>query len=93
MRILISHSVAAAVVSVGCLFAAPKVLAQQQVPAAPLATAASPLGLANAAHAQTDTGAAPATAMTHMAIQESAERKAVEWMERVSDAEYGKTPR
>jgi quercetin dioxygenase-like cupin family protein len=194
MRILISHSVAAAVVSVGCLFAAPTVLAQQQVPAAPHATAAIPLGLANAAHAQTDTGAgqglgiaragtqpsskgpaanftgsvrvdplfqakapartsgayvtfepgarsawhshpmgqtlvvtagvgrvqqwgepvqelrpgdvvwtppgvkhwhgaAPATAMTHMAIQESAERKAVEWMERVSDAEYGKTPR
>lgn len=37
-------------------------------------------------------GAAPTTAMTHMAIQESAEGKVVEWMEKVSDAEYAKTP-
>jgi quercetin dioxygenase-like cupin family protein len=35
-------------------------------------------------------GAAPTTAMTHMAIQESADGKVVEWMEKVSDAEYAK---
>lgn len=34
-------------------------------------------------------GAAPETSMTHMAIQETAEGKAVEWMEKVSDAAYG----
>jgi quercetin dioxygenase-like cupin family protein len=35
-------------------------------------------------------GAAPATAMTHIAIQESLDGKVVEWMEKVSDEEYGK---
>src|SRR3569832_3023104 len=34
-------------------------------------------------------GAAPATAMTHIAIQESRDGKAVDWMEKVSDAQYG----
>ncbi len=34
-------------------------------------------------------GAAPTTAMTHIAVQESLEGKAVEWMEHVSDEEYG----
>ena len=34
-------------------------------------------------------GAAPTTAMTHIAIQESLDGRAVEWMEQVSDAEYG----
>jgi quercetin dioxygenase-like cupin family protein len=34
-------------------------------------------------------GAAPATAMTHMAIQEALDGKTVEWMEKVSDAQYG----
>jgi quercetin dioxygenase-like cupin family protein len=33
-------------------------------------------------------GAAPATAMTHIAIQESLDGKAVEWMEKVSDEQY-----
>jgi quercetin dioxygenase-like cupin family protein len=33
-------------------------------------------------------GAAPKTAMTHIAIQEALEGKAVEWMEKVSDQEY-----
>ena len=35
-------------------------------------------------------GAAPTTAMTHIAIQEALDGKAVEWMEQVSDAQYGK---
>jgi quercetin dioxygenase-like cupin family protein len=35
-------------------------------------------------------GAAPATAMTHIAIQEEAGGKNVEWMEKVSDEQYGK---
>jgi quercetin dioxygenase-like cupin family protein len=35
-------------------------------------------------------GASPATAMTHIAIQESLDGKVVEWMEKVSDAQYGK---
>jgi quercetin dioxygenase-like cupin family protein len=35
-------------------------------------------------------GAAPATAMTHIAIQEQLDGKAVEWMEHVSDAQYSK---
>ena len=35
-------------------------------------------------------GAAPATAMTHIAIQEALGGKVVEWMEKVSDEEYGK---
>ena len=34
-------------------------------------------------------GAAPTTAMTHIAIQEALDGKAVEWLEKVSDAEYG----
>jgi quercetin dioxygenase-like cupin family protein len=34
-------------------------------------------------------GAAPATAMTHIAIQEQLDGKMVEWMEKVSDAQYG----
>ena len=33
-------------------------------------------------------GAAPATAMTHIAIQESLDGKVVEWMEKVSDEQY-----
>ena len=34
-------------------------------------------------------GATPTTAMTHIAIQERLNGKAVEWMEKVSDEEYG----
>ena len=34
-------------------------------------------------------GAAPATAMTHIAIQESLDGKPVEWMEKVSEEQYG----
>jgi len=33
-------------------------------------------------------GAAPTTAMTHIAIQEALDGKNVDWMEKVSDAEY-----
>jgi quercetin dioxygenase-like cupin family protein len=33
-------------------------------------------------------GAAPATAMTHIAIQEALDGKAVVWMEKVSDEQY-----
>jgi quercetin dioxygenase-like cupin family protein len=33
-------------------------------------------------------GAAPPTAMTHIAIQESLNGKVVDWMEQVSDAQY-----
>jgi quercetin dioxygenase-like cupin family protein len=33
-------------------------------------------------------GAAPTTAMTHIAVQESLDGKIVEWMEKVSDEEY-----
>jgi quercetin dioxygenase-like cupin family protein len=33
-------------------------------------------------------GAAPTTAMTHIAIQEALDGKAVEWMEKVSDEHY-----
>ncbi|HZL55871.1 MAG TPA: cupin domain-containing protein [Bryobacteraceae bacterium] len=33
-------------------------------------------------------GAAPATAMTHIAIQEQLDGKAVEWLEHVSDEQY-----
>ena len=36
-------------------------------------------------------GASPATAMTHIAIQEALDGKAVEWMEHVSDEQYGLT--
>jgi quercetin dioxygenase-like cupin family protein len=35
-------------------------------------------------------GAAPLTAMTHIAIQESLEGKVVDWMEHVTDEQYGK---
>jgi len=40
-------------------------------------------------------GATPTTAMTHIAIQEQLDGKAVEWMEQVSDEEYqrGSDPR
>lgn len=34
-------------------------------------------------------GAAPETAMSHIAIQESVDGSAVTWMEKVSDADYG----
>ena len=33
-------------------------------------------------------GAAPTTALTHLAIQESLEGKAVDWLEKVSDQQY-----
>jgi quercetin dioxygenase-like cupin family protein len=33
-------------------------------------------------------GAAPTTAMTHIAIQEALDGKAVDWMEKVSDQQY-----
>lgn len=33
-------------------------------------------------------GAAPATAMTHIAVQEKLDGKVVEWMEQVSDEQY-----
>jgi quercetin dioxygenase-like cupin family protein len=33
-------------------------------------------------------GASPTTTMTHFAIQEALDGKAVEWMEKVSEAEY-----
>jgi quercetin dioxygenase-like cupin family protein len=36
-------------------------------------------------------GASPTTAMTHIAIQEALEGKAVEWLEKVTDEEYGAT--
>jgi quercetin dioxygenase-like cupin family protein len=35
-------------------------------------------------------GASPTTAMTHIAIQEQAGDKNVDWMEKVSDEQYGK---
>lgn len=34
-------------------------------------------------------GAAPTMAMTHLAIQEQLDGKAVDWLEKVSDADYG----
>ncbi len=34
-------------------------------------------------------GAGPATGVTHLAIQEALEGEAVEWLEKVSDEEYG----
>ena len=37
-------------------------------------------------------GAAPTTAMTHIAIQEALDGKAVEWMEKVGDEEYQRGP-
>jgi quercetin dioxygenase-like cupin family protein len=33
-------------------------------------------------------GAAPTTAMTHIAVQEALDGKAVDWLEHVSDAQY-----
>ncbi len=33
-------------------------------------------------------GATPTTAMTHIAVQEALDGKAVEWLEKVADAEY-----
>ena len=38
-------------------------------------------------------GAAPTTAMTHIAIQESLDGKAVDWMEQVTDAQYAERRR
>jgi quercetin dioxygenase-like cupin family protein len=38
-------------------------------------------------------GAAPTTAMTHLAIQEALDGKVVEWMEQVSDNQYNKLVR
>ena len=35
-------------------------------------------------------GAAPTTAMTHIAIQEQLDGKRVEWLEKVTDEQYGK---
>ena len=35
-------------------------------------------------------GATPTTAMTHTAIQEQLDGKAVDWMEQVSDEQYGR---
>ena len=37
-------------------------------------------------------GAGPTTAMTHIAIAESLDGKVVEWMEKVSDEQYGQAP-
>jgi quercetin dioxygenase-like cupin family protein len=37
-------------------------------------------------------GASPTTAMTHIAIQEALDGKVVEWMEKVTDAQYGAQP-
>jgi quercetin dioxygenase-like cupin family protein len=34
-------------------------------------------------------GAAPATAMTHIAVQERLDGRTVDWMEKVSDEQYG----
>jgi quercetin dioxygenase-like cupin family protein len=34
-------------------------------------------------------GAAPTTAMTHIAIAELLDGKAVDWMEKVTDGQYG----
>jgi quercetin dioxygenase-like cupin family protein len=34
-------------------------------------------------------GAAPTTAMTHIAVQEQLDGKVVDWMEKVSDEQYG----
>ena len=34
-------------------------------------------------------GASPSTAMTHIAIQEQLDEKLVEWMEKVTDDQYG----
>jgi len=36
-------------------------------------------------------GAAPTTAMTHIAIQENLDGKVVDWMEKVTDEQYGQS--
>ncbi len=38
-------------------------------------------------------GAAPDSSMTHLAIQEALDGKAVDWMEKVSDEGYRRKPR
>lgn len=38
-------------------------------------------------------GATPTTAMTHIAIQEALDGKAVEWLEKVSDEQYSPGPK
>ncbi len=38
----------------------------------------------------TGTAPAPTTGMTHIAIQEQLDGKTVEWLEQVSDEQYGK---
>jgi quercetin dioxygenase-like cupin family protein len=38
-------------------------------------------------------GASPTTAMTHIAVQETLDGKAVDWMEKVTDEQYGKYQR
>jgi quercetin dioxygenase-like cupin family protein len=38
-------------------------------------------------------GASPATAMTHIAIQEALDGNMVEWLEHVADAQYAAPPR
>lgn len=38
-------------------------------------------------------GAAPTTAMTHIAVQETLNGSVVTWLEKVSDAQYGAAPR
>ena len=38
-------------------------------------------------------GASPTTAMTHIAIQEALDGKAVEWLEHVTDDQYAARPR
>ncbi|WP_376797515.1 cupin domain-containing protein [Thermogemmatispora sp.] len=37
-------------------------------------------------------GAAPTTAMTHIAIQEELDGRTADWMEQVSDEQYGQQP-
>jgi len=37
-------------------------------------------------------GAAPSTGMTHLAIQEKLDGKTVDWLEHVSDEQYGESP-
>ena len=37
-------------------------------------------------------GASPTTAMTHIAIQEALDGKVVDWMEKVTDEQYGGKP-
>jgi quercetin dioxygenase-like cupin family protein len=37
-------------------------------------------------------GASPTTALTHIAVQEALDGKAVEWMEHVSDEQYSAVP-